>query len=581
MLDPRREIDAALLGYRRLFGFLAMFGCVIHLLMMVPPLYMMQVYDRVLTSRNETTLAMLTLIVIGLFVLSSALEWIRGQIMVRMSTDLDLRLGDRVFGAAFERSLREHSGNPAQVLSDLASVRQFVTGPGLIVLFDAPWLPFYLIGAFLFQIWLGVFTLLGILILLGLAVWNELATRRGMDEANRLSLAASSYVNSSLRNAEVIQAMGMLGDLRARWSTLQQRIVESQAGASDRGAQIQALTRFVRATWQSLSLGLGALLVLEGQISPGIMIGVSFLLGRAMAPVEQIIGSWKHLDHARAAYQRLSRLLEEHPREAQHMPLPAPRGLLSLEQLSVVPPGSTRPAVQNLSLILTPGEALAVVGPSASGKSSLGRAIVGIWPASQGCVRIDQADIAHWSRQALGPHIGYLPQDVELFNGTVAENIARFAQVDAPSVIEAAQLAGIHDMILHFPDGYDTRLGAGGLGLSGGQRQRIGLARALYRRPALIVLDEPDASLDEAGEHALLRALAGIKAAGSTVLLITHRVSMLAVADKLLFLKNGVAQVYGPKEQVMRSIAAAPLRALPENGAAPVPSAGVSHGAAA
>nr|WP_314488829.1 type I secretion system permease/ATPase [uncultured Pseudomonas sp.] len=557
-LDPSREIDAALLRYRRLFGVLALFSGVINLLMLVPSIYMMQVFDRVLTSRNETTLLMLSLILLGFFALSCVLEWVRGQVMIRMSAGLDTHLGERVFDAAFERSLKEHSANPAQVLSDLNSIRQFVTGPGLIALFDAPWLPLYLIATFLFHPWLGVFTVIGSLILAALALWNELATRKSMAEANRLSVASSSYVNGTLHNAEVIQALGMLAPLRRRWFNVQQRMIVEQARASDRSARIASLSRFVRMTWQSLALGLGAILVIENQISAGVMIAVSVLLGRAMAPAEALIGSWKQMGNAKSSYLRLNRLLDEFPQAGTRMPLPPPSGALSLERLVVTPPGQQKPAINGVTFALVKGEVLAIIGPSASGKSSLARAMVGIWPARQGSVRLDGAEIGQWSREALGPHLGYLPQDIELFDGSIAENIARFGEVQAEQVIAAAQLAGIHDMILQLPNGYDTLLGSGGLGLSGGQKQRIGLARALYGKPALVVLDEPNSNLDDAGELALVQAVRRLKADGCTVVLVTHRPNVLNAVDKLLFLRDGVQHLFGPRDQVLKTLVPVP-----------------------
>ncbi|WJM94433.1 type I secretion system permease/ATPase [Pseudomonas defluvii] len=553
-LDPQRDIDAALLRYRRLFGVLALFSGVINLLMLVPSIYMMQVFDRVLTSRNETTLLMLSLILLGFFALSCALEWVRGQVMIKMSAGLDTQLGERVFDAAFERSLKEHSANPAQVLSDLNSIRQFVTGPALIAIFDAPWLPIYIIATFLFHPWLGVFTVVGSLILAGLAVWNELTTRKSMSEANRLSVSSSSYVNSTLQNAEVIQAMGMLTPLRRRWYNVQQRVITEQGEASDRSSRIAALSRFVRMTWQSLALGLGAILVIENQISAGVMIAVSVLLGRAMAPAEALIGSWKQMGNAKSSYERLNRLLTEFPKAALRMPLPPPTGALSIDRLVIIPPGMHKPVVNGVTINLAKGEVLAIIGPSASGKSSLARAMVGIWTAKHGSVRLDSAEISQWSREALGPYLGYLPQDIELFDGTIAENIARFGEVDANKVIDAAQLAGINEMILHFPKGYDTLLGTGGLGLSGGQKQRIGLARALYGHPALVVLDEPNSNLDDAGEAALVQAVRKLKAEGCTVVLVTHRPSILGAVDKLLFLKDGVQHLFGPRDQVLKTL---------------------------
>ncbi|MBS4089749.1 type I secretion system permease/ATPase [Pseudomonas rustica] len=552
--DPKRDIDAALLRYRRLFGVLALFSGVINLLMLVPSVYMMQVFDRVLTSRNETTLLMLSLILLIFFALSCALEWVRGQVMIKMSAGLDTQLGERVFDAAFQRSLKEHSANPAQVLSDLNSIRQFVTGPALIALFDAPWLPIYVIATFLFHPLLGVFTVVGSLILAGLAIWNELTTRKSMSEANRLSVASSSYVNGTLQNAEVIQAMGMLQPLRSRWYNVQQRVINEQGEASDRSSRIAAISRFIRMTWQSLALGLGAILVIENQISAGVMIAVSVLLGRAMAPAEALIGSWKQMGNAKSSYERLNRLLNEFPKDTLRMPLPAPTGALSIDKLVITPPGMQRPAVNGVTFKLAKGEVLAIIGPSASGKSSLARAMVGIWPANHGSVRLDNAEVSQWSREALGPHLGYLPQDIELFDGSIAENIARFGTVDSDKVIEAAQMAGIHEMILHFPKGYDAMLGSGGLGLSGGQKQRIALARALYDAPSLVVLDEPNSNLDEAGEAALVQAVRKLKEKGSTVVLVTHRPNILGVVDKLLFLKEGVQQLFGPRDQVLKTL---------------------------
>ena len=556
MLDPRRDIDAALLAYRRLFGFLGLFSGVINLLMLVPSLYMMQVYDRVLTSRNEMTLVMLTVIVLGLFAISSLLEWVRGEVMVKMSAGIDWRLGERVFSAAFGRSLRERSTNPAQVLGDLNTLRQFATGPGLLAFFDVPWLPIYLLAGFLFHPWLGVFMLVGIGILVGLAIWNELATRPGMAEANQASLAAGAYLNGALRNAEAIQAMGMLPALQLRWAVLQRRMIQGQTDASAQGARIQAVTRWVRTTWQALSLGLGALLVLEHEISGGVMIAVSMLLGRAMQPVEQAIASWRQLGNALQSHERLTRLLEDFPRAPERMALPAPTGNLRTEDLGVVPPGATQPVLTHLSVALSRGEVLAVVGPSGSGKSSLARALVGVWPASQGAVRLDGADIAEWSRDALGPHIGYLPQDIELFDGSVAENIARFGALDSPRVIEAARLAGIHELVLSLAKGYDTPIGQAGHVLSSGQRQRVALARALYGRPALVVLDEPDAHLDGTGEAALVRAIASLKATGCTVVMITHRPGVLGVVDKILMLRQGALQRFGPRDEVLAALGA-------------------------
>ncbi|MBA1242313.1 type I secretion system permease/ATPase [Pseudomonas japonica] len=553
-LDPRNDIDAALLKYRRVFWSLAIFSGVINLLVLVPSLYMMQVYDRVLTSRNETTLLMLTLIAIGLFLLSGVIEWLRGQVMIRMSAGIDANLAQRLFDAAFTRSLRKTDSNPAQVFGDLTQVRQFITGQGLLAMLDAPWLPVFMVIAFLFHPWFGVLSLVVALTLVVLALWGELSTRPSLAQANALSMKANLYVNSSLHNAEVIQAMGMLPALRKRWGWLQQGMIASQAVASDRGARISAMTRFVRIAAQSLSLGLGALLVLEGQISGGMMIAMSLLLGRALAPVEVAIGSWKQFVGARQSYRRLSDLLAEEPVAVPPMALPAPTGALKVEQLQVAAPNSQEPIIRGLDFELAKGEILAVIGPSASGKSSLARALVGIWPPLAGAVRLDGAPLDQWAPEDLGPYLGYLPQDIELFDGSVAENIARFGELDSEPIIQAARHAGIHDMILRFPQGYDTVLGPGGQGLSGGQKQRIGLARAVFKQPALIVLDEPNSNLDEAGEKALVHALRALKNAGSTIIMITHRPSVLGVVDKILVLNEGRQQLFGTRDQVLKAV---------------------------
>ncbi len=553
-LDPTRDIDAALLRYRKLFWVIALFSGVINLLAVVPAIYMMQVFDRVMSSRNEMTLLLLTIMALGLFLLSSMVEWIRGQVMIRMSEGIDQDLGERIFGVAFQKSLKEHNANPAQVMSDLNALRQFVTGSSLISLLDLPWMPIFLIVTGLLHPWLGLFTLLGAVILFVLAIWNEHATRKGLDEANQMSVQASRYVNSTLQNAEVIQAMGMLGNMQRRWAAMQQKLIAAQAGASDKGAAISTVTRLVRTAWQSLAMAVAMLLILEGEISGGVMMAAGFLIGKAMLPAEQAISSWKQLDGAKASYRRLCELLEEFPRPTPKMPLPAPTGALRIERLVVTPPGSNKPVVNGIDLALNKGEVLAIIGPSASGKSSLARAMVGVWPTSHGSVRLDGAEIGQWSRETLGPYLGYLPQDIELFAGTVAENIARFAEVDSAKVIEAATLAGIHAMILRFPHGYDTQLGPGGMGLSGGQKQRIGLARALYGQPALIVLDEPNSNLDDVGEAALVAAIGQLRQAGSTVVLVTHRPSVLAVIDKLLVLQDGNQRMFGPRDQVLKAL---------------------------
>jgi ATP-binding cassette, subfamily C, bacterial exporter for protease/lipase len=551
------ELQEVLLSMRRIFVVVGVFSFFINALMLVPSLYMMQVYDRVLNSRNEMTLLMITLITLGLYALLGALEWVRSQLLVRASVRLDQRLNDRVFGATFDATLRGAAGNPAQALSDVTNLRQFLTGNGLFAFFDAPWTPVYLIVIAILSPWLGVFSLVGGLVLVGLAWLNERATQKPLAEANTVGIQAMNFAGNNLKNAEVIEAMGMLPAIRSRWNGKHQRGLALQQIASDRAGAIGAATRFARLLQQSLILGLGALLVIEGELSPGGMIAASILMGRVLAPIEQAIATWKGLISARSAYDRLQKLLASIPARETAMSLPRPKGILSLENVVATPPNSQTVILKGINAVIPAGEVVGVIGPSASGKSSLARLMVGIWPTASGKVRLDGADIFTWNKAELGPHIGYLPQDVELFEGTIAENIARFGEVDAEKVVRAAQRAGVHDIILRFPKGYDSQIGLGGCFLSGGQRQRIALARALYGDPVLVVLDEPNSNLDDAGEQALVRAVVDLKSHGSTVIVVTHRTNIVGVVDRLLVLKEGALQMFGPRNDVIAALAKA------------------------
>ncbi|TCW32975.1 type I secretion system permease/ATPase [Gulbenkiania mobilis] len=557
LLQSRSELAETLQIFRQTFYRLGAFSAVINVLMLLPSLYMMQVYDRVLHSRNATTLLMLTLLILGLYGLMALLELARSSTLIRVGNRLDMLLNFRIFTAAFERNLRRSGGNAAQALHDLTSVRQFLTGNGLFAFFDAPWAPIYLAVCFMFHWVLGLFVLAGILLLVILTYVTEKLTRQPLAEANQAAIAAGNYANNNLRNAEVIEAMGMLPALRARWFQFQGKVLSKQTEASDKAARINAVTKFVRLSMQSLVLGVGAMLALENQITPGMMIACSILMGRALQPVEMAIGTWKQLISARAAYTRLEELLKDFPERGTGMSLPPPTGVVTVENAVAVPPGAQAPVLKGLSFSFNNGEIIGVVGPSASGKSTLARLLVGIWPTQAGKIRLDGADIFRWNKDELGPYIGYLPQDIELFEGTIAENIARFGEVDSEKVIQAAQRAGVHEMILRFPQGYDTRLGDGGNLLSGGQKQRIGLARAMYGDPSLIVLDEPNSNLDDVGEQALVRAIIDLKARGKTVVLITHRTSIISAVDKLMVLRDGLLQMYGPRDQVLAALAQA------------------------
>jgi len=548
------EIAQILLDFRGTFRTVGVFSAIINLLMLVPSLYMLQVYDRVLSSRNETTLWMLTVMMLGAYLFISALEFVRSFVLIRLGAQLDMKLNKRIYTAAFEQNLKRAGGNAGQALQDLANIRQFLTGSGVFAFLDAPWFPIYLLVIFLFNTYLGLFALVGTILLVALAYANEVVSRKPLSQASGMHVAASNLATNNLRNAEVIEAMGMLPNLISRWFKLHSRFIQLQAEASEKASIVGAVTKFARISMQSLILGFGALLALKGTITPGMMIVASILMGRALSPVEQLINVWKSWSSTRSAYQRLVELLSTNPPRITGMALPKPLGRVGLQSVTAVPPGATEAAIKNLSFTLAPGDVLGVIGPSGAGKSTLARLLVGVWPAAVGHVRLDGADVYQWSKDELGPHIGYLPQDIELFGGTISENIARFGEVDAEKVVLAAKRAGVHDMILHMPMGYNTPLGDGGAGLSGGQKQRIGLARAMYDDPSLIVLDEPNSNLDDVGEKALLAAIADLHQRGKTIVMITHRTSAISVTNKLLLLTDGMAQVFGPSAEVLAEL---------------------------
>ena len=551
---PQGELAQAITSFKSAFKTIAVFSAFINMLLLVPSLYMLQVYDRVLASRNQTTLLLITAIIVMAYVVMSALEFVRSFVLIRIASELDMQLNQRVYTAAFEQNLKRAGGNAGQALQDLTTVRQFLSGNALFAFFDAPWFPIYLVIIFLIHPYLGIFALFGTFIHMALAVWNEKATKKPLAEANMMAVSANNLATNNLRNAEVIESMGMLPNFAKRWFGLHTKFLRLQAEASEKAGIISATTKFVRVTLQSLILGFAALLVLDGKITPGMMIVCSILMGRVLNPVEQLIGVWRSWSSTKSAYTRLNDLLVANPQRLVGMALPKPIGKVSVEALTALPPGANKPALSNLSFAIVPGDVLGVVGPSGAGKSTLARVLVGIWPSAAGKVRLDGADIFQWNKAELGPSMGYLPQDIELFGGTVSENIARFGEVDAEKVVQAAKRAGVHEMILYLPRGYDTPMGDGGAGLSGGQKQRIGLARAMYDDPAFIVLDEPNSNLDEIGEQALIAAIQDLRARGKTIVMITHRASTLAATNKLLVLKDGVAQMLGPTLEVLEKL---------------------------
>ena len=540
---------------RQSFFAIGLFSFFINLLMLVPSFYMLQVYDRVISTGSHATLWMLTIIMLVLLLSMGALEWVRSRIMVRVGNQLDVTLSPTLYDASFRLALltggRQSSAQP---LNDMTSLRQFITGNGLFAFFDAPWIPIYLAVMFAFHPWFGWFGLACAILLALLALLNERWTQNLLQKANQENLQASQFTEKNLRNAEVVAAMGMLSNLRNRWRCFNDHVLISQSQASDRAGLLSAISKTFRQIVQSLILGVGAYLVIEQQISPGLMIAGSILLGRALAPVDQIIGSWRNVVTARGQYQRLNELLCEIASEPPRMPLPAPKGALEVDSLVLMPPGSQQVSIRDVSFRLPAGSSLAIMGPSGAGKSSLARAILGIWPARSGAVRLDEVDISKWNREELGPYLGYLPQDIELFEGSIAQNIARFAEVNPEWVVAAARLAGVHELILQLTEGYDTVIGTNGGGLSGGQRQRIALARAVYGQPRLVVLDEPNSNLDDSGEQMLSQALQQLQKNGCSIIIISHRPGILKFVERLLVLNAGESVAYGPTSKVLEHL---------------------------
>ena len=540
-----------------------LFSAGVNILMLTPPMYMLSTYDRVLASGSLPTLWMLTLIMVFLLAVMGGFDWVRAQILIRVSNRFDALLSNRLYDISLKQALFSGGSNvQAAPLQDLNGVRQFVTGNGLFAFFDAPWLPIYVGVMFLFHPLFGYVAIGAAIFLSIVAYLNERLTSKPLGEANKKAQLLAAENSKRLRNAEVIHSMGMGGSIQGRWRDGQDDMLSLQSIASARAASLTAFSKSSRIMIQSLILGLGAYLAVLGEISPGVMIAGSILLGRALAPLDQMIGVWKQFSTARGQWQRLSEMLTKVPADSDRMELPAPTGALAAEQMIVGAPGSKAAILKNVSFKLPAGVSLGVIGPSGSGKSTLVRAILGVWPLSGGHMRLDGADVFSWDRNHLGPYVGYLPQDIELFEGTIAENIARFGEIDSEQVVAAAKMAGVHELILSFPDGYDTSLERHKL--SGGQRQRVGLARALYGNPVLVVLDEPNSNLDEQGEQALFVALRHLKARGATVVVVSHRMNILSEIDALLLMTEGTVRAMGPRDQVLREIQAAQQKATPQ-----------------
>jgi ATP-binding cassette subfamily C protein len=536
---------------------------IINLLMLTGPLFMLQIYDRVLTSRSLETLTALTILVAVLLVFLGILELIRSRILVRIGRFLDERVGAVTYDAVLAHALSRTPQMGTQPLRDLDTVRTFASGPGPAAFFDVPWTPIFLVVIFLFHPWLGWLATAGAVVLFLFALANEVWTRTKLTNAAQASVAGNTMAEEARQTAEAIVAMGMTDAMRNRWLGMRNISLTAHQVAADRGGSISAASRVLRLFLQSGVLALGAYLAVRQEITPGTMIAASIIGARALAPIEQAIVHWRGFHAARKAYRQLALALAKLPGKHEGLRLPAPRGHVSVEGLAIAAPGTNQAVIGGINFSLKPGTALGILGPTGCGKTTLARALVGVWPPARGTVRLDGAELEHWRSDQLGRAIGYLPQHVELFSGTVAQNISRFdAEPNHEFIVDASRQADVFDLILRLPDGYDSLIGESGLALSAGQRQRIGLARALYGQPALVVLDEPNASLDAEGEAAVIHAIEALKEKGSTVVVIAHRPSAIRAVDQILFLTEGKQVAFGPRDEVLARI----LKAKPIGG---------------
>ena len=555
------ELRTAIHASRDAFIALAIFSLAINIMMLAGPLFMLQVYDRVMTSGSISTLVALSALTTGIYAVIGLLELVRSRIIVRVGVELDRRIGDRVFQASLRRSIQA-PGSSLLALRELDGLRQFIGGPGPLTFFDAPWTPIYLLVIFLTHWTLGVAATIGAALLLVIAWASEVRSRKPMQEAGKAAAKSIELAETGQRNAEAITAMGMLSAYRGRWQQANGQSLAWQMLASDRLGSLSAISKTLRLLMQSMMLAIGAALAIKGEISAGSIVAGTIIFGRALAPVEQAVAQWKAFIKARESFAKLEGLLAQFPKPADRMSLPRPKGHLDVSNLRVAAPESRTVILSNINFTVGPGNMVAVIGPSASGKSTLVRTIVGLWEPFAGHIRIDGARLDQWNPEELGRQIGYLPQDVELFAGTVRENISRFRpEATDNDVIEAAKAAHAHDMIMALPQSYETQLGAFGTHLSAGQRQRIGLARALFDNPPLVVLDEPNANLDRTGDEALAAAIDGMRARGQLVVLVSHRVQAIGKADYLLYIERGAQRAFGPRAEVIRFLQSGAMNA--------------------
>jgi ATP-binding cassette subfamily C exporter for protease/lipase len=550
----RNQLRQVLWSFRREFMVVALFSAVCNLLLLTPSIYMLQIYDRVMVSGNQLTLLAISLVCLFLYAVMAFSDWTRSRILVRTGMKLDEMLGTRVFNASFEAYLDSSGINPQRAFSDLLVVRQFLTGSGLFAFLDAPWTPIYICVIFFLHPFMGWLAVGFMAVQVGLAWFGQRHTVVPAEAAARAATDVNLYVQGKLRNAEALESMGMVGNLRKRWRQRHGKAIQKMLASQHVNGRVSGVSQFVRHCQQSLSMGAGALMVIRGEMSPGGMIASNLLMARALSPIDALVNTWRGFFTAKAAFERLEKLLDQYPERDPALHRVPPEGEVTLRGVFATAPGRQSPILKNINFSVPAGTVVAVLGPSGSGKSTLARVMMGIWPNASGEVLLDGLPVSGWSRAELGPHIGYLPQDIELFDGTIADNIARFSDVDSDDVIEAATAAGLHQMILRFPKGYDTEIGEAGGMLSGGQRQRIALARAVYGDPKLVVLDEPNANLDDVGEAALMKTVEQLKARHKTVFLVSHRPAAISAADWLLVLKDGEIAHFGQRDAVITAL---------------------------
>ncbi|MBU3568568.1 type I secretion system permease/ATPase [Polynucleobacter alcilacus] len=552
--DGRKPIESILYQCRKSFYFAIFITVIVDFLSITPMLYMMNVMDRAMSSRSSVTLISLTVLVISLYIFWSAIEWIRSRLLTRLSLRIDWDLSADIFDASFRRHVGRKNVNVHQLLGDLTNLRQFLTGKALLTLIDAPFaVVFILIGA-MFHPYLAIFAVVASVLMLSVSYFTSKVTSPILKQANDSNSEASRVASNSLRHAESTLALGMMGAVRQRWYRHHHSHLESQVNASEASGLAGGLSGFLSKVLPSLQMALGAFLAMEGLITGGMVMAASMLISKAVSPIQQLLGNWKQIVEARQSYERLNALLISDAKRQTQMQLPAVAGSLSVAKASAVPPGGNKAVLFDIDFKIKPGEVVAVVGPSAAGKTCLVRMLIGVWKPARGSVRLDGVELSDWDHDEFGPQIGYVPQEIEFFEGTVAENIARLGDIDPEKVVQATKLIGMHESILTFPNGYDTELGDSGFALSGGQRQRLAICRAIYGMPKFIVMDEPNANLDEVGEAALANAITYLRSQGSAVIITTHRPRLVSVADNLLVLRNGAQVGFGPAEDMINAV---------------------------